>query len=517
MLEFLPLLHAEALHDLGHPVGRAEIAHKVVLEADKKLRTARIALPRTTSAQLPVDAARLVALGADDVEPAGTLHARTKFDVRAAARHVGRNGHRARLPGPGNNLGFLQVEFCVEHIVRDFFPLEHAAEQFGRLDAGRADQNRLLLGVPLFDLLDHRIVFFAPRLVDPVVRILAGHIAIGRDDHDIEGVNVVELVGLCFGRAGHAAEFFVEAEIILDGDGGQGLGLAVDLHPFLRLDRLMQTVAPTAARHFPAGELVDDENLVFLDDIFHVLLVKAVGLEQLGDVVDALGLRVIVLLLGGLGFDLLLVGERGIKVDVGELVDQVGQDEGVRIVRVHERTPLFGEVRFVLALFDRVKKFLFERDERFFVGVLVERKFRFVDQLAHLGLFHEAQESFVAGLAEFDFKEREPGRLGVAFFEEFLHLGDQPGAEHGLLADQLVDERLEALILVGRNGGRAADDQRSAGFVNEDGIHFVDDGEVMTALDLLFLGRGHAIVPQVIEAELAIGPVSDVAGVLGPA
>ena len=517
MLEFLTLLHPEALHDLGHPIGRAEVAHEVVLEADKKLRTARVALTRATSAQLPVDTPRFVALGADDVEPAGALHPGAEFDVRAAARHVGRNGHGARLAGPGHNLGFLEVEFRVEDIVRDFFPFEHAAEQFGRLDAGRANQNRLLPGVPLFDLFDDRVVFLAPRLVDAVVRILAGHIAVGRDDNDIEGVNVVKFIGLRFGRAGHAAEFLVEAEIILDGNGGQGLGLAVDLHPFLRLDRLMQAVAPTAPRHFPAGELVDDENFVFLDDIFHVLFVKAVGLEQLGDIVDALGLRVIVLLLLRFAFDLLLVGERGIEVEVGELVDQVGQDEGVRIVRVHERTPLLGEVRFVLALFDRVEEFLFERDERLFVGVLVERKFRFVDQLAHLGLLHEPQESFVAGLAEFDFEKREPGRLGVTFFEELLDLGDEAGAKHGLLADQLVDERLETLVLVGRNGGRAADDQRSAGFVNEDGIHFVDDGEEMTALDLLFLRRGHAIVPQVVEAELAIGPVSDVAGVLSAA
>ena len=34
---------------------------------------------------------------------------------------------------------------------------------------------------------------------------------------------------------------------------------------------------------------------------------------------------------------------------------------------------------------------------------------------------------------------------------------------------------------------RTADDQRRAGFIDEDGVHFVHDGEVMAALDLLLL------------------------------
>ena len=68
MLEFLAFLEAEALHDFRHAIGRAEVAHQIVLEADVEARRARIALARATSAQLPIDAARFVTLGADDVE-----------------------------------------------------------------------------------------------------------------------------------------------------------------------------------------------------------------------------------------------------------------------------------------------------------------------------------------------------------------------------------------------------------------------------------------------------------------
>ncbi len=72
--------------------------------------------------------------------------------------------------------------------------------------------------------------------------------------------------------------------------------------------------------------------------------------------------------------------------------------------------------------------------------------------------------------------------------------------------------RSKALII--GNHGRAADDQRRARFVDEDRVHFVNDGEIVAALDLLFFARGHAVVAEIIEAELGVGPVSDVAIVL---
>ena len=67
----------------------------------------------------------------------------------------------------------------------------------------------------------------------------------------------------------------VEAEIILNRDRGERLRLALDLDAFLGFDRLMQTVAPAAARHQAARVLVHDDDLVVLHDVLHVLLVKA--------------------------------------------------------------------------------------------------------------------------------------------------------------------------------------------------------------------------------------------------
>ena len=107
---------------------------------------------------------------------------------------------------------------------------------------------------------------------------------------DLEPVDLVELRLLRLGGAGHAGELLVHAEVVLDGDGGEGLRLALDLHPFLGLDRLVQPVRPAAARHDAAGELVDDQDLAVLHHVVDVLLVQGVRLQQLVDDVELLAL-----------------------------------------------------------------------------------------------------------------------------------------------------------------------------------------------------------------------------------
>ena len=112
---------------------------------------------------------------------------------------------------------------------------------------------------------------------------------VGNHQH-AQFVNVEKFRRLGFRRAGHARQFLIEAEIILDRDRRERLRFALDLHAFLGLDRLVQAIAPAAAGHQAARVFIHDDDLVVLDDVLHVLLVKAVGLEQLRNGVDALGL-----------------------------------------------------------------------------------------------------------------------------------------------------------------------------------------------------------------------------------
>ena len=76
------------------------------------------------------------------------------------------------------------------------------------------------------------------------------------------------------------------------------------------------------------------------------------------------------------------------------------------------------------------------------------------------------------------------------------------------------DDAVDEVVGVGGFLGGARDDERGARLVNQDRIDLVDDREVMRTLDVLLQVELH-VVAQVVEAELVILAVSDVAGVSG--
>ena len=97
-------------------------------------------------------------------------------------------------------------------------------------------------------------------------------------------VNFVELGGFRFRRARHAGELLEHAEIILEGDGGEGLVLALDLDAFLGFDRLVQAVGPAPARHHAAGKFVDDDDFAVFDHVLHIAAIERVRLDRGFDV-----------------------------------------------------------------------------------------------------------------------------------------------------------------------------------------------------------------------------------------
>ena len=228
-----------------------------------------------------------------------------------------------------------------------------------------------------------------------------------RDGHHADLVDLVELARLGLGGTGHAGELLVEAEVVLQGDRGEGLVLLLDLHALLGLDRLVHALVVATAVQDAAGELVDDQDLAVVDDVVLVALVELLGLDGVVQVAD----------------------QRGVH----------------RLVEVVDAEP-------VLDLGDAA---LGDRDGA--LGV--------VDLVVALAV--------LAGL--------------------------QPGDHAGELA-----------VPAGRVLGRAGDDQRGTGLVDQDRVDLVDDGEVVAALDQLVLRPGH-VVAQVVEAELVVGAVGDVA------
>ena len=203
-------------------------------------------------------------------------------------------------------------------------------------------------------------------------------------------------------------ELVVHAEVVLQGDRGEGLVLLFDLHALLGLDRLVDAFAPAAALEDAAGELVDDLHLAALDDVVLVALVQLLGLQRHRQLVHQVLLHLVV------------------------------------------------QVRDVERLLDL----------------------------------------FDAGFERHD--------DALVFFDLVVDV-----------ALQRAHDRRESVVQLGGVGDAAADDQRRTGLVDEDRVDLVDDREVVAALHLVGQRGGH-VVAQVVEAELVVGAVGDVAGVVGP-
>jgi len=220
------------------------------------------------------------------VEQVGRQHLRVaaEDDVGAAAGHVGGDRHAVAAPGLGDDLRLLLVELGVQHAVLDPSPLQHVAEHLAHLDADRPHQDRAPALVLIDDLIDDRVPLPLLAGEDEVREVVPDHRLVGRHRDHLEAVDLVELLRLRLGRTGHAGELVVHAEVVLEGDRGEGARLVLDLHPLLGLDRLVQTLAPAPARHEAPGELVDDHDLAVLDDVVAVPLVERLGLERLIEV-----------------------------------------------------------------------------------------------------------------------------------------------------------------------------------------------------------------------------------------
>ena len=163
----------------------------------------------------------------------------------------------------------------------------------------------------------------------------------GRDGHHVEAVDLVELLLLGHGRAGHAGQLLVDAEVVLEGDRGHGHRLALDAHPLLGLDGLMEALRPAPSGHLAPGELVDDDDLAVLDDVVAVALVERVRAQGLLEVARQarVGLDTVEVADAEQPLDLgdaLLGGRDGVLLEVDEVVAALERVLGSALEARHE-------------------------------------------------------------------------------------------------------------------------------------------------------------------------------------
>ena len=229
---------AEFFHEALHAFA-AENAHEVVFHGNIKLRHTGVALTSGASAKLVVDAARFVSFAANHHEAAEFLHSFAEFNIGSAAGHVGGYGHGAALARFGNDFRFLFVEFGVQNVMGNAFRIEHLRKRFRFFHGHRSHQNRLAFFVQAFHRSGDGGEFSKTVFINHVGFVHARNWAMRRDFQNIEPVNRSEFFFFGFGRSRHSSQFFVNAEIVLEGDGCQRAAFFFDGQSFFRFNGLM--------------------------------------------------------------------------------------------------------------------------------------------------------------------------------------------------------------------------------------------------------------------------------------
>ena len=170
--------------------------------------------------------------------------------------------------------------FGVENLMWQFFLLQQLRNDFRIFNRGRTYQYRLTPVIAFANIFNRCLVFFSSGFVHTVELVFALIGAVVRHHHRFKPINFLEFIGLGISSASHACQLAIKAEIILEGDGCQRLVLRLDAHIFLGLDRLVQTITPTAPRHQAPGKLVNDDDFTFLHHVVLIAVIQVIGPQR---------------------------------------------------------------------------------------------------------------------------------------------------------------------------------------------------------------------------------------------
>ena len=76
------------------------------------------------------------------MKPSQFYYSPAKFNISAAARHVGRHRDPSGLTGTCNDLGLLTVTDSIKYLMIQVFRLKQLADVFAGSDTSRAHKNR---------------------------------------------------------------------------------------------------------------------------------------------------------------------------------------------------------------------------------------------------------------------------------------------------------------------------------------------------------------------------------------
>ena len=177
----------------------------------------------------------------------------------------------------------------VQHLVGNVGNVKQGRHDFGGFHGSGTQQHRLALLVALGNIAHDGGKLLLLGTEDQIVLVFANHRLVGRNREHAQLIGAHELRGLGFCGTGHARQLVVHAEVVLQGDGGEGLVLSLDFHVFLGFDCLVQTFVVTTTRQDTAGVFVDDEHFTASHHVVAVAQEQFLGLDGVVQVADQCG------------------------------------------------------------------------------------------------------------------------------------------------------------------------------------------------------------------------------------
>ena len=124
--------------------------------------------------------------------------------------------------------------------------------------------------IQFHNLVNHSLPLGLIRLEHQIGGVIPDHRHVGGNYCHFQAINLVELVRLSGGGTGHARQFVVHSEVVLQGNGSVSYTLPLNLDTFLGLHRLVQSVRPATPSLKTPSKLIDNDNFAIPD---HVVLV----------------------------------------------------------------------------------------------------------------------------------------------------------------------------------------------------------------------------------------------------
>ncbi|MCY1173809.1 hypothetical protein D9M73_139870 [compost metagenome] len=109
------------------------------------------------------------------------------------------------------------MELGVQDLVFDAFLHEQAGHVLGGFDGGGTHQHRTTCGHAFLDVGHDCRVFLVGGQEHQVIVVFTRQRLVRRNHHDLQAIDLVELERFGVGRTGHAGQFVVQTEVVLEG------------------------------------------------------------------------------------------------------------------------------------------------------------------------------------------------------------------------------------------------------------------------------------------------------------